>query len=60
MFEWLTENQTLFTWLGIISLITFIGSLLILPWLVGLIPEDYFLHHQRNPSYLKTRHPMVR
>ena len=60
MLDWLAEHQTLFTWLGIISLITFVGSLLVLPWLLGLIPEDYFLHHSRSPTHLKARHPAVR
>ncbi len=60
MLEWLSDNQTLLTWLSVISLITFVGSLLALPWLVGIIPEDYFLHQRRNPNGLKQRHPVVR
>jgi len=60
MLEWLSDNQTLLTWLSVISLITFVGSLLALPWLVGIIPEDYFLHPRRNPADLKQRHPVVR
>lgn len=60
MIEWLSTNQTLLTWLSIISLITFVGSLLALPWLIGLIPEDYFLHQRRKPTDLKQRHPITR
>jgi len=60
MIDWLTTNQTLLTWLSIISLITFAGSLLALPWLVGIIPEDYFLHQHRKPTDLKQRHPITR
>lgn len=60
MLEWLSENQTLLTWLSVISLITFVGSLLALPWLVGMIPEDYFLHQRRQPANLKQHHPIVR
>jgi archaellum biogenesis protein FlaJ (TadC family) len=60
MLEWFSDNQTLLTWLSVISLITFVGSLLALPWLVGVIPEDYFLHQRRNPADLKQRHPMAR
>lgn len=60
MLEWLSANQTLLTWLSVISLITFVGSLLALPWLVGMIPEDYFLHQRRQPANLKQRHPVVR
>lgn len=60
MLEWLSENQTLLTWLSVISLITFVGSLLALPWLVGMIPDDYFLHQSRQSANLKQRHPVVR
>ena len=60
MFEWLTEHQTLLTWLSVISLITFVGSLVALPWLVSMIPEDYFLHSRRNPAEMKQRHPVIR
>lgn len=60
MLDWLSDNQILLTWLSVISLITFVGSLLALPWLVGVIPEDYFLHQRRNPVDLKQRHPVVR
>lgn len=60
MIDWLSTNQTLLTWLSVISLITFIGSLLALPWLVGIIPEDYFSHQQRKPVDLKQRHPFTR
>ncbi len=60
MIDWITEHQTLLTWLSIISLITFIASLLALPWLVSRIPEDYFLHHRRNPTNMKQQHPVVR
>ncbi|HEB26426.1 MAG TPA: hypothetical protein ENI05_01440 [Porticoccus sp.] len=60
MFEWLTEHQTLLTWLSVISLITFVGSLVALPWLVSMIPEDYFLHSRRYPAQMKQQHPVIR
>jgi len=34
--------ETLFIWLGAISAITFVLSLLLLPWFVARIPCDYF------------------
>ena len=34
--------ETLFIWLGAISAITFVLSLLLLPWFVARIPSDYF------------------
>ncbi len=40
--EWLSQYQTALTWLGLISLLLFIFSLLLLPWLIKQIPNDYF------------------
>jgi hypothetical protein len=40
--------ETLFIWLGIISAITFVLSLLLLPWFIARIPADYFTR-QRAP-----------
>jgi hypothetical protein len=40
--------ETLFIWLGIISAITFVLSLLLLPWFIARIPADYFTR-QRDP-----------
>lgn len=34
--------ETLFIWLGAISVATFVLSLLLLPWFVARIPSDYF------------------
>ncbi|WP_461482042.1 PGPGW domain-containing protein [Porticoccus sp.] len=60
MLDWLSHNQTLLTWLSVISLVTFVASLLALPWLVSLIPADYFHHQQRHPAPFKERHPVTR
>lgn len=60
MLTWLSEHHVLLTWLSIASLITFIGSLLSLPWLVAMIPEDYFLYESRETTALKQRHPVIR
>lgn len=34
--------ETFFIWLGAISVVTFVLSLLLLPWFVSRIPHDYF------------------
>ena len=60
LFAWITDNEQLLVWSGIISLIVFIASLLSLPWLVAQIPEDYFLPDKRHPTKWKDRHPLVR
>ncbi len=60
MWEWAQENQTLLWWLGIGSAITFVGSLLAVPWLAAKIPADYFNRHRRPPSKLAVQHPALR
>lgn len=40
--DWLTQHATLLYWIGIISLLIFLLSLLLLPWLISKIPVDYF------------------
>ncbi|MGB0845912.1 MAG: PGPGW domain-containing protein [Thiolinea sp.] len=45
--NWLSQYQTALTWLGLISLFMFIFSLLLLPWLIKKIPDNYF---QRKPE----------
>lgn len=60
MSAWLAQYQTLFAWLAIGSVIVFVVSLLSLPWLVALIPEDYFCHDRRQSADLKKSHPVVR
>ncbi|OUS11779.1 hypothetical protein A9Q89_07585 [Gammaproteobacteria bacterium 53_120_T64] len=57
---WLAAYQSLFTWLAIISALTFVISLLALPWLVARIPTDYFCHHKRQLVPLKPSHPVLR
>lgn len=51
--EWLMAHQYLLGWIGVISLLVFSLSLLSLPWLVAIIPEDYFLSQKRKRTILK-------
>jgi hypothetical protein len=58
VFDWLTENKTLLAWLGGVSGVMFVATLLAVPWLVARIPADYFTrHHAHQP--LQRRHPLV-
>lgn len=42
MLESLAAHQQWLTALGVVSLITFFGTLALVPWLVARIPADYF------------------
>lgn len=48
--EWLSQYQTVLTWLGLLSLLFFVFSLLLLPWLIKKIPADYFQRHRSKSS----------
>lgn len=37
-----------FQWLGVLSFFTFGLSIVIIPWFIGRLPEDYFLSAQRR------------
>jgi hypothetical protein len=44
-------TQNFLSWLALLSLFTFVLSLLLIPWAVGKLSPDYFLHitEDKNP-----------
>ncbi|MBN2232173.1 MAG: hypothetical protein JW781_05055 [Deltaproteobacteria bacterium] len=52
----LREHSTLLWWLGSLSLVTFVASLIFIPLLVAWMPADYFT---RKRPYYRGRHPLV-
>jgi hypothetical protein len=45
--------------LGLFSLVTFVGSLIAVPWLIGRMPPDYFLTHWQKVEARHRRHPAL-
>ncbi len=61
MFAWLESHEALIWWLGIGSLLTFVGSLIAIPWLIARIPADYFVKPDHRPMLpFFGRHPVIR
>jgi hypothetical protein len=60
IFAWLRAHDGVLWWLGALSLVTFVMSLILIPWLVVRIPADYFVRgrHQRQRS--PRQHPVLR
>ena len=56
----LLANETLLWWLAGSSLITFIGSIVLVPVLLARIPADYFSHTKRHKPPWAEHHPLVR
>ena len=48
-----------FKLLGLLSLLTFVGSLVAVPWLVGRMRHDYFLTHWQTVEARHRRHPAL-
>jgi hypothetical protein len=60
MSEWLSVNGALLWWLGALSIVTFVGTLTVIPILVVRIPADYFTRKKRESTLWKETHPMLR
>ncbi len=45
--------------LGILSIVTFIGSLLIIPWLILRLSPEYFIRHRLDVIERHRRHPVL-
>ncbi len=54
------SNEPLLWTLGVISVVTFCVSLLVIPLLVVRIPVDYFAEEKRHPTPWSGRHPLTR
>ncbi len=55
--EYAQTHQALLGWLSVVSALTFIGTLLVIPWLIIRIPADYFTHPRQRPreAFYSTR-----
>jgi hypothetical protein len=49
--RWIQTHHELMSWLAVISVATFVVTLLALPILIIHIPEKYFLHEERTPRH---------
>jgi hypothetical protein len=54
-----TVSSTLLLWLFALSLVSFVGSLIAIPWILIRLPHDYF--DERYPrTWLRDHHPILR
>ncbi|MDX1587765.1 MAG: PGPGW domain-containing protein [Oleiphilaceae bacterium] len=59
LIEWFQTNDTLLWWLGGLSLVMFLGTLIALPVLVVRIPSDYFVRPVREKRLISEYHPLM-
>jgi len=60
LLQYILTHENLVLWTVLISAITFVGTLLIVPALVCRIPVDYFSHTRREPTAWVEHHPIIR
>ena len=60
LLQYILTHENLVFWSVFISIITFVGTLLIVPALVCRIPVDYFSHTRREPTAWAEHHPIIR
>jgi hypothetical protein len=60
MAEWIRANDTLLWVLATASVVTFVATLIAVPWIVIRIPHDYFAHRTRHATDWSQHHPAVR
>ncbi|MEX2286445.1 MAG: hypothetical protein WD648_05095 [Planctomycetaceae bacterium] len=58
--EFVREQKALMWWLVALSILTFVGTLVVVPILIVRIPEDYFTRASRHADGWEMRHPAVR
>ena len=58
--EWIRIHEIGFWWIGILSMATFVGTLIVIPILVVRIPEDYFKLEKQDPDHYHGKHPVTR
>ena len=60
LFRWVQTNQVLLAWSFGLSVVLFVGSLVILPVLVAAMRTDYFITPSRDDHTWLGRHPAAR
>jgi hypothetical protein len=60
VFDWLSSHKEILAWLGVFSILTFVGSLILIPFLCVRMGADYFMPHRDFERTLEGRHPLIR
>lgn len=60
MVQWIQTHETGLWWLASSSLVTFIVTLIVVPFLVVRIPPDYFIHARHQRPAIIHLNPVIR
>ena len=57
--EYLKEYQLVAQGLGLLSVVTFIGSLIAIPLIIARLPVNYFVRHRQTVDERHKLHPLM-
>jgi hypothetical protein len=60
VFAWLRVHDAILWWLGAVSVLTFVGTLILIPLLVIRLPADYFRRDRHPPQSHPRPHAVLR
>lgn len=60
MIQWIRSYEEILAWLTAASIVTFVVSLILVPFLIVRIPPDYFTHGRYHRKLRADQHPLVR
>ncbi len=55
--SFLQSNSTALLWLGAFSAVSFLATLIVVPWVIINLPDNYFSSNQRNSFLTQNFHP---
>ena len=58
--KWINQHNTLFVWIGSMSLVTLIISAIAVPVIIRRLPSDYFLESSGGAEVIRDQHPLLR
>ena len=58
--HWLRQNGALVAWMTGLSVLMFVGSLVLVTVLIVRMPADYFAHRRPPPDSWRGQHPIIR
>lgn len=57
--KFVSDYSVLLEWLGLVSLLTFFGSLIAIPWVIARLPTDFFIRHRELVAERHERYPAL-
>lgn len=59
-FEYIQDNPEAWLWFGLFSFLTFVGTLIVVPWIILQLPADYFDYSKPPRVPWARAHPLLR